>query len=452
MRSLASVGKYLLLLGVAVAATFMVATRFPNMTAMMYDAAATSSNTSFVVYKEDLQLLPSLPVTAHNESKMPEVDMTMLQRRVHQDVIDSVRYPKYPLCRPSKGASTGPHPLFPLLPPNHCPGLYLHDFRLVSRERYSGTSSCHDFSAVVKEGEFPRYQSYRHLSPQQQDDRFSEAEGASPWSPLRYVMNASLAEYEKIQRDFFEDNMDWRVPSSIFRHYSKRCKYSVATTDENATNLERDRNFLLNASHQGVESSVRKDSSTATPAPPLFSLSQFKYAIILDEPSCVTNMWHGFHENLLPIFDALVRTQWIHEIHDVAFLVRMPARDGWAALNSGCPSRNHYPYGFNRTSYVGYLLHVLLNESSLEQRVFFYNEKRHSHFTTRMWKGELRAGVALVGVPSTCSGYHVVEKENRFAHWPFFGNHSQHPFGGYCGKASPCPFAKSFLRSWGFCI
>lgn len=118
----------------------------------------------------------------------------------------------------------------------------------------------------------------------------------------------------------------------------------------------------------------------------------FRYALVLPEPSCFTNLWHGFLENVLTVFDLLVRSGLLIAARkgEVAILFEMPRRNGWAPMNAGCPSRNNWPYGISRSHWVGSLFLAMLGvseDAALDSRVMFYNEIVSSKYISRPFTG-----------------------------------------------------------------
>ena len=131
----------------------------------------------------------------------------------------------------------------------------------------------------------------------------------------------------------------------------------------------------------------------------------FKYGILLPEVSCLSNLWHAFEEDILPLYDMMVRLGWHKHPEEVVVLFENTEKHGWGTWNAGCQSRNEYPYGTGPDSWSGLMLRQILNvkdEADAERRIIFYDEHAKWHLRQNWDRNRLVIDELVIGSSSLC--------------------------------------------------
>lgn len=185
----------------------------------------------------------------------------------------------------------------------------------------------------------------------------------------------------------------------------------------------------------------------------------FRRVLILPSPICQQNLWHGFVEFVVPLFDALTRLRWRttgRPVDDVAFVIDAPALDVWGARNAYCKSMNTHPYGLGAEHWTTQALLLMLNitHAQLMKQVFFVGEMRRAKDEPppTPWRGVLEAEEAALGFSRLCfPEVENQESENpkRYLQWPYYNFTAKHGEGRYC-RALYAAMRAGALRSLGY--
>lgn len=159
--------------------------------------------------------------------------------------------------------------------------------------------------------------------------------------------------------------------------------------------------------------------------------SRFKYAIFMPGMTCMSNMWHGFLEHVLPLWDIVQRLGWDPEL--VLFISSAPLKHRWGIGNVGCRSRNKYPFGW-WGGWVGDVFQRLFGFKTAQEfhtRVIFSGEKYPQ-------TGLVFADLMVTGAPKICLPLFpwvpVGYSDRMDSRSPFYRAYDQNRYGPYCAS------------------
>jgi hypothetical protein len=172
------------------------------------------------------------------------------------------------------------------------------------------------------------------------------------------------------------------------------------------------------------------------------AVRRFKYGIIAPELRCPTNLWHGLYEDVLPIFDVMVRMGWHRTPGDVAILWPNVDKNGWGMYNAGCPAKSYYPHGLTNDTWMGRILFSMLNISANEeftQRIFFVQQHQKG-VGVQAWRELVAVDEVVPGNSRLCRAFRFPAEggirrslSEYFPYQsPYYDAYSQHRYGPYC--------------------